>query len=68
MPTKRILVLGSGMVAKLCVNYLPRDVNNILTICGFLQSLLIVRLVILIVLQPAVLFLVQRLRLLLTAA
>ncbi|KAK3292123.1 saccharopine dehydrogenase [Chaetomium fimeti] len=32
MPQNRILVLGSGLVAKPCVDYLARDANNELTI------------------------------------
>ncbi|KAJ3530605.1 hypothetical protein NM208_g9252 [Fusarium decemcellulare] len=32
MPQKKILVLGSGMVAKPCVDYLLRDPNNFLTV------------------------------------
>lgn len=32
MPQKKILVLGSGLVAKPCVDYLVRDVHNDLTI------------------------------------
>ncbi|KAF4341307.1 saccharopine dehydrogenase [Fusarium beomiforme] len=39
MTEKKILVLGSGMVAKPCVDYLLRDKNNILTIaCRTLSS------------------------------
>lgn len=32
MSQKKILVLGSGMVAKPCVDFLLRDINNRLTI------------------------------------
>lgn len=32
MTQKKVLVLGSGMVAKPCVNYLLRDPRNSLTI------------------------------------
>ncbi len=32
MPQKKILVLGSGLVAKPCVDYLLRDANNELTV------------------------------------
>ena len=32
MPQKKILVLGSGLVAKPCVDYLLRDTKNDLTI------------------------------------
>lgn len=32
MNEKKVLVLGSGMVAKPCVDYLLRDANNKLTI------------------------------------
>lgn len=40
MSTKKILVLGSGLVAKPCVDYLLRDEKNILTIGGSLCSFL----------------------------
>jgi saccharopine dehydrogenase (NADP+, L-glutamate forming) len=32
MTERRILVLGSGMVAQPCIDYLLRDTNNILTV------------------------------------
>ncbi|KAI7771541.1 hypothetical protein LZL87_011744 [Fusarium oxysporum] len=39
MPEKKILALGSGMVAKPCVDYLLRDKNNVLAIaCRTLSS------------------------------
>ncbi|EWZ38154.1 hypothetical protein FOZG_09867 [Fusarium oxysporum Fo47] len=39
MPEKKILALGSGMVAKPCVDYLLRDKKNVLTIaCRTLSS------------------------------
>ena len=34
MSRKRILVLGSGLVAKPCVDYLLGDANNELTVDG----------------------------------
>lgn len=38
MPQKKILVLGSGLVAKPCVYYLARDANNELTIGEFTRQ------------------------------
>jgi hypothetical protein len=35
MATKKVLILGSGMVVKPCVDYLLRDTNSSLTIGRF---------------------------------
>lgn len=38
---KKILVLGSGMVAKPCVDYLLRDADNLLTIGDSIEPLIL---------------------------